>query len=85
MPRQNKVEYQPYTEELGASQQITKQLSSIDNNVKKENPVTWRDTVFGQLRKYLLMQGPATLKKDSFPRNSRGRCFSKHYCQMETM
>ena len=80
VPHQNELEYQPYTEEVGASQQITKQLSSIDNNVRKEDPATWRDTVSGQLKKYLLMQGPAPLKKVTFPRYSRGRCFSKHYC-----
>ena len=43
--------------------------------------MTWPETVLGQLRKYLVIQGPAPIKKYTFPRNSRGRCFFKHYCQ----
>ena len=55
----------------------------------KENPVTWRDTVSGQLRKYPLMQGPAPLKKIFFQEIVVVTAFlyiiAKDYCQMETM
>ena len=49
--------------------------------MRKEDPVTWPDTVSGQFKKYLVMQGPAQIKKDTFPRNSHDRCFSKQYCE----
>ena len=55
LPHQNAVDYQPCTEEPrasqqiivqpGAIQQITEQLSFIDNNVGKKDLMTLADTV----------------------------------------
>ena len=99
MPHQNAAEYQPYTEELGASQQITvqpganqqitKHPSTIDNNVRKEDPMTWRNTVSGQLKKYLSCKDLLQLKKIFFHEIVVVAAFlniiAKYYYQMGTM